>query len=60
MTFATASGSTACASTSAGNRDWLTAVLMSCGATALTRMPCGRSSRSRMRTRWLSAALLRL
>ena len=52
-----ASGATAPVSWSAGNAARLAAVSMSCGATALTRMPCGCSSRSRMRTRWMSAAL---
>jgi hypothetical protein len=58
ITSAIASGAPACAITSAGNVARLAGVSSSCGATALTRIPCGRSSISRMRVKWTRAALL--
>src|SRR5258707_1993180 len=60
ISSAIASGEVACAITSSGRNDRFTGVSISCGATAFTRIPCGRSSRSSTRTRWLRAALLRL
>src|SRR5712691_5939798 len=60
ITPAIASGATACAITSAGNMARFLGVSSSCGATAFTRIPCGRSSISRMRAMWTRAALLTL
>jgi len=58
ITAAIASGATACAITSAWNIARFLGVSSSCGATAFTRIPCGRSSISRMRVKWTRAALL--
>src|SRR5215831_9734209 len=58
MMSATASGATACASRSGVRYGWVLAVSSCCGATALTRIPSGRSSRSSTRVRWTRAALL--
>jgi hypothetical protein len=57
MTSATASGESACASTSGVSYGRFLAVSRICGATAFTRIPSGRSSRSSTRMRWTKAAL---
>src|SRR5258708_6847536 len=58
MMSAIAPGAVACASRSGGRYGRFLALSISAGATAFTRIPSGRSSRSSTRGRWTRVALL--